>query len=233
MVSLFDFNFDFRQAVRHLLFIAALFASPVCGNGDVGELNGDGMSDLVVNVSFGVYSDANCITPLRNRPPGKTRKTPTVSVDSQGTCFVMSYTSPLFGHVQTNAFGHFHCTETSVTWTHWPGSTTCGEGELVLVDSLHTDRCMPVMTHLGITYQKLVNYDPPCTATYVYPAEQQYSAETHGQGVGVALYTFAGRCFIRAANYVDSDYIEYIRSQWVACLMALTVLILTMARMRR
>jgi hypothetical protein len=42
--------------------------------------------------------------------------------------------------------------------------------------------CTPVMTHMGITYQKLLDYTTPCTATYEYPADQKFSAETHGQG---------------------------------------------------
>lgn len=39
------------------------------------------------------------------------------------------------------------------------------------------------MTHMGITYQKLTNYTTACTATYEYPADQKFSADTHGQGI--------------------------------------------------
>jgi hypothetical protein len=39
---------------------------------------------------------------------------------------------------------------------------------------------------MGITYQKLIDYDTPCSSTYDYPADTKYSVEAFGAGMAQA-----------------------------------------------
>ena len=55
------------------------------------------------------------------------------------------------------------CTQaSSVSFTQYVGSSTCGSGRKIL-DMTLTTVCQPVQTHMGVTYQRLENYTP-CSA---------------------------------------------------------------------
>mmetsp|Transcript_29073 Transcript_29073/g.57073 ORF Transcript_29073/g.57073 Transcript_29073/m.57073 type:complete len:406 (+) Transcript_29073:142-1359(+) len=118
-------------------------------------------SSAVETFYFGVYSDPACTVPLRG---GVDRPHP-VTIDASG-CDIIQYTSPMDGSLRTNAFGRFHCEADSVTFTHWPQSYQCESGAKVLTTTLYANKCVATQTHMGITYQKLLNYNVPCSSKY-------------------------------------------------------------------
>ena len=109
-------------------------------------------------VYFQVYKDSACVNPMLPNAP-----TPYMTIEK---CFVGSYIDPS-GKLQTNANGYFFCDHDMVAWTQWPGSDSCSpsKGSLCINATLST-KCMPVETHMGLTYQKLLNYSAPCSAKF-------------------------------------------------------------------
>ena len=112
-------------------------------------------------VYFQVYSDSGCTTPMMPS------QRPNMTIER---CFVGTYTDPL-GKLQTNANANFDCGADEITWTQYPGSASCTPpaGALCINATLST-KCSPVETHMGRTYQKLLNYTArPCRAKYSGP----------------------------------------------------------------
>ena len=137
------------------------------------------------SVYFSVFSDPDCTVPYGQHSASQAANGRPVVVDNADGCHVLSYTSPLDGHLQTNAFGRFNCEADGVTWTEWPSSSQCGVGNKVIVQKLYANKCVYVRTHFGTTYQKLVNYNSPCSAKYNYGAGAANSAS--GQQAGSRL----------------------------------------------
>jgi hypothetical protein len=135
-------------------------------------------------VAFGVYKDAACTTPYRAGVSAAQMEAQIASGNhgmkvTEADCDVMSYTSPTTGQLRTNANGRFNCEADHVTFTHWPNSNVCGGSGKVLLHTLYTNKCVPVQTHMGVTYQKLLGYTP-CSAKHPYSAAQLAEAATGG-----------------------------------------------------
>jgi hypothetical protein len=104
-----------------------------------------------------VYQDAACTNPMIHSD-----YTPNMTM---APCFVGTYVDPM-GRSQTNANADFDCTATGVTWTQWPGSDTCRPTVPSLcINATLSTACTGVRTHMGLTYQKLINYTG-CSAKY-------------------------------------------------------------------
>ena len=111
------------------------------------------------NVFFKVYKDKDCTVILLKDHVANMTVEP---------CFVGSYVDPN-GKVQTNANANFDCENNKIYWTQYPGSSTCSppSGSLCINATLSTS-CQEVQTHMGVTYQKLVNFTG-CKSKYTGP----------------------------------------------------------------
>lgn len=138
-------HFTILQAFTFFTFTASLAATAP-------------LAKLTEAVHFEVYKDSACTELMLPTAP-----TPNMTIEE---CFVGSYIDPS-GKKQTNANGYFYCEEHTVSWTQFPGSDSCipPASALCINATLSTD-CTPVQTHMGITYQKLLNYSLPCSAKF-------------------------------------------------------------------
>jgi hypothetical protein len=148
-----------------MAFLAVSIAVAVCSaamlqgcgsGGDASTTTASPSADRNL-VSFGVFTDEACTIPLT---PGGHYPVMNTSED----CFVMTYTDPL-GNNQTNAWTEWQCADSGVAYVQYPGSANCTppKGSLRIEGNLTTE-CSPVETHMGWTYQKLMNYTEPCDA---------------------------------------------------------------------
>ena len=120
--------------------------------------NGGNATEVVF---FGVYSDPECTIPL-NAHGGVANMTVGPG------CLCSSYTDPT-GLVETNCNTHFNCTAAEVSWKQYVQVTDVDDGcdpEMYMeIDASLTTTCEAVETHMGTTYQVLVDYTTPCTST--------------------------------------------------------------------
>ena len=87
------------------------------------------------------------------------------TIDTSCPCYVVSYVSPS-GVTKTNAHYDFSCRTDGVTFVQLTGTDVCEsdplpQGSLLINADLSTT-CEPVQTSNGVTYQKLIDYEP-CT----------------------------------------------------------------------
>ena len=99
-------------------------------------------------IQFGVYTDVQCTSLMKQGH--------FASMRTDLECYVHTYTDPQ-GQSNTNAHDNFHCDASSVSFTQYVGSSTCGSGRKTIEMTLTTS-CQPVQTHMGLTYQRLENY---------------------------------------------------------------------------
>ena len=116
--------------------------------------------DCAEYVFFKVYEDKDCTKEMM--------KDNLANMTVSDACFVGSYIDPN-GKNQTNANANFSCERDRIYWTQYPGVSTCSppSGALCINATLSTS-CEMVRTHMGTTYQKLVNFSG-CSESYVGP----------------------------------------------------------------
>jgi hypothetical protein len=106
------------------------------------------MTAAAETIQFGVYTDAQCTKLMKQGH--------FASMRTDMECYVHTYIDPQ-GQSNTNAHDSFHCDTSSVSFTQYVGSSTCGSGRKTIEMRLTTS-CQPVQTHMGLTYQRLENY---------------------------------------------------------------------------
>ena len=89
----------------------------------------------------------------------------TFTINTACPCYLVSYVSPS-GETKTNAHYDFSCTNEGVTFVQLTGTDAC-ESDPLPAGSLRIDAdlstvCEAVQTSNGLTYQKLIDYEP-CT----------------------------------------------------------------------
>jgi hypothetical protein len=112
-------------------------------------------------VYFGVYSDELCTVPLNNHSG-------VANMTVGEGCLCSSYVDPT-GFIETNCNTQFLCTPDQVTWKQFVQvpdiDDGCNASKATEIDAKLTTTCEAVQTHMGITYQILVDYTTPCTST--------------------------------------------------------------------
>jgi len=87
-----------------------------------------------------------------------------------GDCECMSYVDDNGnGFEEVNCNSDFHCTDTEVLWNQMvqvedPTLGCVDEGGGMHIDGRLTTQCEEVTTHMGTTYQILIDYDPSAWA---------------------------------------------------------------------
>ena len=112
------------------------------------------------SVLFGVFKDDQCTDTLMPGSEVAVRELP----DQLDGCQTHSYIDPE-GELFTNSETMFNCCENFVEFVQYAGSEDCSGGKLIY--NVMTIDCDPVDTHMGITYQRLVNY-ARCSQTHYY-----------------------------------------------------------------
>ena len=114
-------------------------------------------------IFYGVWTDDQCTIPAK---PGQGTTDPYPSLNTSIPCLIDTYVDP-DGKNQTNANCEFNCENTNVTWRQYPGSPTCNPPPGALnISAVLSTVCSAVQTHFGVTYQKLIKYDVPCSAKH-------------------------------------------------------------------